>query len=128
MLYNINMRGFIMKLRAVLITLAFALGTVLAFGQAATRIGADKCKLCHKVEFTSWEKTKHAAAKVECEDCHGAGSNYKTMAIMKDKAKAKAAGLITPTENDCKTCHTAKKVKEVNFADAITKVHDKKKA
>ncbi len=115
-----------MKLRAVLTLFLFVIASVFVYAQAPTKVGADKCKLCHKVEFASWEKTKHAAAKVECEDCHGPGSNYKTMAIMKDKAKAQAAGLIIPTEKDCKACHAQKNVKVANYADAITKVHEKK--
>lgn len=115
-----------MKQRVVLIMLLFAFACAFAYSQAPTKVGADKCKLCHKVEFASWEKTKHAAAKVECEDCHGAGSNYKTMSIMKDEAKAKAAGLILPVEKDCQACHAKKNVKVENYADAINKVHDKK--
>ncbi len=115
-----------MKQRVVFIMSVFAFAAMIAYGQAPTRIGADKCKLCHKVEFASWQTSKHATAKVECEDCHGPGSNYKTMAIMKDEAKAKAAGLIRPAEKDCKTCHGNKNVKVENYADAIKKVHDKK--
>jgi hypothetical protein len=115
-----------MKQRALLIMLLFVFASAIAYGQAPTRVGADKCKLCHKVEFASWEKSKHAIAKVQCEDCHGAGSNYKTMAIMKDEAKAKAAGLIEPAEKDCKACHEKKNVKVENYTDAIQKVHDKK--
>ncbi|MFH0988450.1 MAG: multiheme c-type cytochrome [bacterium] len=50
---------------------------------------------------------------VSCENCHGAGSAYKTMAIMKDKAKAIAAGLTdfkdkAAIEKFCKTCHNEK--------------------
>ncbi len=115
-----------MKQRAVILTLCFLFAVVIAYGQSPAKIGADKCKLCHKVEFASWQKSKHAAAQVECEDCHGPGSNYKTMAIMKDKAKARAAGLIEPAENDCKTCHAKKNVKVADYTDAISKVHDKK--
>ncbi len=115
-----------MKFRALLILLLFAFVAAFVYAQAPTKVGADKCKLCHKVEFASWQTTKHAAAKIECEDCHGPGSNYKTMAIMKDEAKAKAAGLIMPTEKDCKACHEKKNVKVENYADAIKKVHDKK--
>jgi hypothetical protein len=72
-----------------------------------TRIGADKCKLCHKVQFTSWAKTAHATRTppLDCESCHGAGSAYKSMAIMKDSAKAHAAGLVTPDKAFCMTCH-----------------------
>ena len=25
-------------------------------------VGADKCKMCHKVQYASWEGTKHAKA------------------------------------------------------------------
>ncbi len=115
-----------MKHRTAIVLFMFVFAVVMAYAQTATKIGSDKCKLCHKVEFASWQTTKHAAAKVECEDCHGAGSNYKTMAIMKDKAKAKAAGLIEPTEKDCKACHATKNVKVANYAEAMTKVHAKK--
>ncbi len=79
---------------------------------AADRVGADKCKMCHKVQFESWSASKHAAQtpKVECEDCHGNGSDYKTMAVMKDLAAAKKAGLIIPTKADCAKCHGKDKV------------------
>lgn len=72
-----------------------------------TRIGSDKCKLCHKVQFTSWAKTAHATRTppLDCESCHGAGSAYKSMAIMKDAAKAHAAGLVSPDKAFCMTCH-----------------------
>lgn len=73
-----------------------------------TRIGAAKCKLCHKVQFDSWAKTKHAtrAPPLDCESCHGAGSEYKALAIMKDPKKALAAGLVTPGRMFCSKCHT----------------------
>jgi len=98
-------------------------------------VGADKCKMCHKVEFASWEQTTHAkatdAAKaskdpaydaavctkchatnndeamagVQCEMCHGPGSDFKKMSIMKDKEAAVANGLIIPTQETCNKCH-----------------------
>jgi len=46
---------------------------------------------------------------VGCESCHGPGSDYKSMSVMKDKAKATAAGLIEPDEKLCITCHDPKK-------------------
>ena len=63
-------------------------------------IGSAKCKMCHKVEFDSWAKTKHATAepKAECETCHGNGGDYWKMTVMKDPAAAKAAGLIAKPE------------------------------
>ncbi len=50
---------------------------------------------------------------VQCETCHGAGSTYKNMTIMKDKAKAIAAGMTNFKDNAaiekmCKTCHNEK--------------------
>jgi hypothetical protein len=44
---------------------------------------------------------------VECESCHGPGGDYWQMAVMKDPAKAAAAGLLTPDEATCKKCHNA---------------------
>lgn len=72
-----------------------------------TRIGSDKCKLCHKVQFTSWAKTAHATRTppLDCESCHGPGSEYKTLAIMKNAEKARATGLVTPDKAFCMKCH-----------------------
>lgn len=98
-------------------------------------VGAAKCKMCHIKEYKSWEATKmaktfsvlnaeqqkdpkcnvcHTTGKladgtllegVQCEACHGAGADYKTMAIMKDKKASLAAGMTEPTEAVCLTCH-----------------------
>lgn len=73
-------------------------------------VGADKCaKVCHKIQFESWSKSKHALAGdkgAQCETCHGPGSGYMTLSIMKDPAKAKAAGLIAkPEKAGCLKCH-----------------------
>ena len=93
-------------------------------------IGSAKCKMCHKVEFDSWAKTKHATAepKAECETCHGNGGDYMKLGKAKaaDPAKAKEAGLIA--KPDKATC-TAKCHKAAEFKDEmLTKVHDKKAA
>lgn len=74
-----------------------------------TRIGAVKCKLCHQVQFASWTKTAHATRvpPLDCESCHGAGSEYKTLAIMKDPKKARAAGMVSPEAAFCAKCHTS---------------------
>ncbi len=60
---------------------------------------------------------------VQCESCHGAGNDYKTMATMKDHQKATAAGLTVLSVNDgsaeklCETCHNKKSptFKSFNF-------------
>ncbi len=131
---------------------------------AATYIGAAKCKICHMKEFKSWQATKMATSfenlkpgvkadekkkakldpnkdytndpkclkchttgygqpggfksladtpdliNVQCEGCHGPGSEY--LNIMKTnkefkRADAKAAGLTIPSEDEkgCMSCH-----------------------
>ncbi len=109
----------------------------LAASAEPTYIGAAKCKMCHKIEYDSWAQTKHAKATddakastkwkfeaacltchatnkdeamagVQCEACHGAGSDYKSLSVMKDLAKAKAAGLTIPTQETCNPCHDGK--------------------
>jgi len=72
-----------------------------------TRIGAEKCKVCHKVQFASWSESPHAKRMppLDCESCHGAGSEYKKLSMMKDPDKARAAGLVQPDEEFCKICH-----------------------
>ena len=44
---------------------------------------------------------------VSCESCHGPGSLYKSMTVMKNLDQAKAKGLIMPDENVCKKCHNS---------------------
>lgn len=44
---------------------------------------------------------------VECESCHGPGSDYWKIEVMKVRAKAVGAGLVIPTEETCKGCHNA---------------------
>jgi hypothetical protein len=86
-------------------------------------VGAEKCaKMCHKVQFTSWQESKHAKAEkaVDCEACHGNGADYMKMSIMKDVAKAKEAGLVMPTMEACTAkCHKAGEITKEQFA----KVH-----
>lgn len=69
-----------------------------------------KCLKCHSTAAgltLSDTQTITVAEGVSCESCHGAGSAYKTLTIMKDLAKSKAAGLIIPDEKVCKKCHNA---------------------
>jgi hypothetical protein len=113
-------------LLAVMAVIAFVGSPLLAADHAA--VGSDKCaKMCHKVEYESWAKTKHATStpKTECETCHGNGADYMKMSVMKDPAAAKAAGLIAkPDKASCTAkCHKAAEFKD----DMMAKVHDKKK-
>ena len=114
---------------ALLILLAVAIVVPATLSSAAERaaVGVAKCKMCHKVEFDSWSKTKHAAAKpvVDCETCHGNGGDYWTMKVMKDPAAAKAAGLIAkPDKASCLAkCHKPEQIKD----EMLATVHDHKK-
>ena len=128
---------------------AFVLLSFSALAQDHEYAGADKCKMCHKVEYTSWETTAHAKATdvakasterkfsadclkchatnasedfkgVQCEACHGPGNDYKKMSIMKDLATAQANGLIIPTQETCNGCHTGEDhAKKVVLADNL---------
>jgi hypothetical protein len=53
-----------------------------------TRIGAEKCKICHKVQFASWVETAHAkrTPPLDRESCHGPGSEYKSLAVPSARA------------------------------------------
>jgi hypothetical protein len=42
---------------------------------------------------------------IQCEACHGPGSDYKKKSIMEDREKAVAAGLIIPDSTTCMNCH-----------------------
>lgn len=107
------------KVTVVLLVVAIAALFVMPGFGAATAVGADACKMCHKVQHASWSASKHFD-KIDCEGCHGPGSDYKAMATMKDPAKAKAAGLIMPTKDACLKCH--KTMDDAQFA----KVHEHK--
>jgi hypothetical protein len=121
-------------LGSVLVVAAMVLVVAAVQAQDHTYVGADKCKMCHKVQYNSWLETSHAkaldAAKastdpafgaeclgchatnkdealagVQCEACHGPGSDYKKMSVMKDQAAAVANGLIIPSQATCDGCH-----------------------
>jgi hypothetical protein len=92
-----------------------------------------KCLKCHVTAATAaqiakpaveGEKTFVAEDGVQCETCHGPGSQYKARKIMKDKTAAVAAGLIVPDEKLCKTCHNPESPshKEFNFAEMKKKI------
>lgn len=82
---------------------------VAATKEGITRVGDAKCKVCHKIQHASWSKSSHAALDpvLDCESCHGPGSEYKKMSIMKNRELAVAAGLVFPEAGFCTaSCHT----------------------
>lgn len=103
----------------------FFLSAATAFA-AATTVGAERCKLCHRDIYLSWAKTPHAKEAappleerclachatgekkllaVQCEACHGPGSEYSLPEIMIDPEKAAMAGLVRPSIAVCERCH-----------------------
>lgn len=70
---------------------------------------APECLKCHVtaagVDASMLGEKYKVEDGVGCESCHGPGSEYKNMKIMKDVEAAKAAGLVIPDEETCKKCH-----------------------
>ncbi len=61
--------------------------------------------LCHRLQYASWNESKHKAKGLDCEGCHGNGGDYKAIFVMKDRAVAMKAGLMLPGLVFCKKCH-----------------------
>jgi len=71
---------------------------------------AAECLSCHATAYgLKKEQIAKAALKLEhgvqCESCHGPGSAYKKLTVMKNHEKAVAAGLWETTEEMCVKCH-----------------------
>lgn len=62
----------------------------------------EKCVACHS---TGMDVAGELLTEVQCEACHGPGSDYWKSSIMKDRKAAIANGLIMPDEKTCKKCH-----------------------
>ena len=62
----------------------------------------EKCVGCHTTGTTAKGELLEG---VQCEACHGPGSDFFKMSIMKDKEKAIANGLIIPDSTTCMKCH-----------------------
>lgn len=84
----------------------------------------EKCLKCHA------PVAAFASEGVTCEVCHGAGSKYKSMAIMKSREQSVANGLIIPDEKLCLTCHAKglgnPKEKDFDYATYSAKIAHKK--
>ncbi len=73
---------------------------------------SQMCLGCHATaaEAEDWEKEPafHVEDGVQCEKCHGAGSEYMPEEVMTDPKAAMAAGLTMPEKSDCLNCHKVK--------------------
>jgi Cytochrome c554 and c-prime len=72
---------------------------------------AAQCVKCHitaySVDASLLDSGFAKEDGVQCESCHGAGSDYVPMSVMKDRAKAIEAGLVIPTQEACVKCHNS---------------------
>jgi Cytochrome c554 and c-prime len=88
-----------------------------------------ECLECHVTAFNKggYKVGDANAAKfegVQCEVCHGPGSAYKKMSVMKDHQKSIDNGMIVPTEEACKKCHNKKSpdFKGFNYKEYLKKI------
>jgi len=84
-----------------------------------------KCLRCHAALFDKAADLK--AEGVTCEICHGPGSDYKSLTVMKDKAEAVKKGLklyadAGAVKAHCLTCHENAHGKSFDFAAAWEKI------
>ncbi len=88
---------------------------------------AEACVKCHATTGHT-DKNLHLTITqdegVSCESCHGAGSKYKSMAVMKSREKSIENGLIIPDEKLCKQCHNEESptFKGFNFDEYAKKI------
>jgi YVTN family beta-propeller protein len=73
---------------------------------------APICLGCHATGLNAedWEKDDLFRIEdgIQCESCHGPGSEYAAEAVMRDKAEAMKNGLRMPNQDWCMGCHIEK--------------------
>ncbi|MBU1099468.1 MAG: cytochrome c family protein [Bacteroidetes bacterium] len=83
---------------------------------------AAACLKCHATgqhEGAKFDTKFEIADGVQCEACHGAGSEYKAMKVMKDHAASVAAGMTDysvkgSAKAQCATCHENTEIHPTN--------------
>ncbi len=93
---------------------------------------SPKCLKCHTTAYGVDKKLIASTFKVEdgvqCEACHGPGSEYKKFSVMRKlyqgKLKPEDYGLVMPTEKTCKRCHNEEcaNYKTFNFEEFFKKI------
>lgn len=94
------------------------------------------CVVCHvlgrEIVPEALEDTFDKTQGVQCESCHGPGSEYKKLSIMKDKQKSIDAGLIVHTDGEafCTNCHNSNSPthNEFNYAEMWDQIKHPKPA
>ena len=90
------------------------------------------CVVCHTTGFDEGgyrmgapDTYNNKFKGVQCEECHGPGSDYMKRDIMKDRKKAVSKGLKVPNETHCIKCHDKKKypwAKTFNYRERLKKI------
>ena len=102
-------------------------------GVAVEPFKSPICLGCHTTasDVEDWERdeTFRLQDGVQCELCHGPGSEYIDPAVMEDPDAARAAGLRMPDEADCMVCHREKgshvavlNVKKFDYGEALKEI------
>ncbi|MEW5900683.1 MAG: multiheme c-type cytochrome [Acidobacteriota bacterium] len=92
---------------------------------------SPQCLKCHAPLYEKAPELK--AEGVTCELCHGPGSEYKKLNIMKDRALSVQNGLVVyetqeAAKKHCLTCHENAHGKNFDFAAAHEKIKHKRPA
>lgn len=92
-----------------------------SMGETTPAAKNEKCLRCHSsgynVEPTLIGKKFKVEDGVQCETCHGPGSEYKDMKVMKNRDESIKKGLIIHDEKEkfCTGCHNAESPTFVAF-------------
>ena len=99
----------------------------LAKGLTTKAAESETCLACHTTGGPSSGLARTEG--ISCEACHNAGSGYRTLSVMKDKAKSIEGGLRTfadaaAIETFCRTCHNERSpsAKEFKFEERWAKI------
>lgn len=101
-----------------------------AWGSTTSAAETPQCLKCHvlgtDLSTANLSETFDKTQGVQCETCHGPGSEYKKLSIMKDKALAIENGLIVPSTKEafCTGCHNSESpfYKEFNYDEFWAKI------
>jgi hypothetical protein len=97
------------------VTLTTDTANAIAKAKGLTKPASEspECLKCHVTGYGAdaklFEKKFDIKDGVQCEVCHGPGSDYKSVTVMKDTAKAFAAGLNISKDDPklCEKCHNS---------------------
>jgi YVTN family beta-propeller protein len=87
---------------------------------------STQCLQCHTTghgcDQASFRESFRLLDGVQCEACHGPGSEYSAEAVMLDKAGARNAGLWPVDQQTCRPCHEKAHGKRFDYVTAVKKI------